>query len=221
MVQRAKLSEFLREDKIKDKDPLNPKTEKEIKIISENATVKLFILESISAEIHKEVTGISSAFEIYRKLKKKYGGNANDATYWIKKLNSIYAKQESDISSAIEEMKDIFKLMKKNNLIFSEDEKVKYLHNSLPKSYQNRLLLNDNETFESLYNRINADLAKRSYVKGWKVENKYDDPMEIDYIKMKRQKQFHYNHKQEKNGKFCHICNILKIFPVLIVVYQK
>ncbi|KAG4083663.1 hypothetical protein H8356DRAFT_967655, partial [Neocallimastix lanati (nom. inval.)] len=86
MVQRAKLSEFLREDKIKDIDPLNPKTEKEIKIISENATVRLFILESISAEIHKEVTGISSAFEIYRKLKKKYGGNANDATYWIKKL---------------------------------------------------------------------------------------------------------------------------------------
>jgi len=208
MVQRAKLREFLREDKIKDIDPLNPKTEKEIKIISENATVRLFILESISAEIHKEVTGISSAFEIYRKLKKKYGGNANDATYWIKKLNSIYAKQESDISSAIEEMKDIFKLMKKNNLIFSEDEKVKYLHNSLPESYQNRLLLNDNETFESLYNRINADLAKRSYVKGWKVENKYDDPMEIDYIKMERQKQFHYNHKQEKNGKFCHICNM-------------
>jgi len=53
MVQRAKLREFLREDKIKDIDPLNPKTEKEIKIISENATVRLFILESISRSIKK------------------------------------------------------------------------------------------------------------------------------------------------------------------------
>jgi len=42
-------------------------------------------------------------------------------------LNSIYAKQESDKSNAIEEMNDIFKLMEKNNSIFPEDEKVKYL----------------------------------------------------------------------------------------------
>ena len=31
MVQRAKLNEFLREDKIKDIDPLNPKTEEKLK----------------------------------------------------------------------------------------------------------------------------------------------------------------------------------------------
>jgi len=27
-------------------------------------------------------------------------------------------------------------------------------------------------------------------------------------LKLKRQKQFHNNHKQEKDGKFCYICNM-------------
>ncbi len=99
------------------------------------------MIESVSAEIHKEITGLKSAYEIFKRLKRKYGGDRSDSTYWITRLNSLSARKESDIPDVIEEMKDIFNSMDQINLKISEDEKMKYFNNSLPESYQNKIML--------------------------------------------------------------------------------
>ena len=181
--QKEQVSEYAKENKIKDIDVDDPKEKEDLEHLMKNATARSLILHSITPEIHKKVAGILSAKDIMDKLKKYFGGDKNDKLYLISRLNSLSASKEEKIMETLDQMKDIFKIMDSSQLKISDDKKIRYLYNASPEDYMRKFILEQNETFDSLYNKINADLKKRSYIKSWSYDNRDDDPMEIDQVR--------------------------------------
>jgi len=200
--QKEQVSEYAKENKIKDIDVDDLKKKEDLEHLMKNATARSLILHSITPEIHKKVAGILSAKDIMDKLKKYFGGDKNDTSYWISRLNSLSTSKEEKIMETLDQMRDIFKVMDSSQLRISDEEKIKYLYNALPEDYMGKFILEQNETFDSLYNKIDADLKKRSYIKGWNYDNRDDDPMEINQVRKIAIK----NKNNYKNNKYCSIC---------------
>jgi len=200
--QKEQVSEYAKENKIKDIDVDDPKEKEDLEHLMKNATARSLILHSITPEIHKKVAGILSAKDIMDKLKKYFGGDKNDKLYLISRLNSLSTSKEEKIMETLDQMKDIFKIMDSSQLKISDDKKIRYLYNASPEDYMRKFILEQNETFDSLYNKINADLKKRSYIKGCNYDNRDDDPMEIDQVR----KIVIKNKNNYKNNKYCSIC---------------
>eukprot|EP00833_Pecoramyces_ruminatium_P002538 jgi/Orpsp1_1/1176570/evm.model.c7180000058122.1 len=202
---RRKLIDYIHEDKIKDIDIENTKSVNEIKELMKNAEARIVILGSITREIHKEVIGIISVYRMVEKIKKKYGGDFTDMGYWVRTLNSLHTEKKVEIMETLNSMKEIFTSMNSKNLKISEDEKLKYVFNALPQDYISKFILTKDDTFDTVYGKIEDDISRKSYIESWQNQNYNDDPMEIDYVKKEHNKNEKNNSK--KNNKYCGICD--------------
>ncbi|OUM58217.1 hypothetical protein PIROE2DRAFT_16575 [Piromyces sp. E2] len=200
-LRKEGLIEYIIKDKIKDIDIDNTDNKVEIKNVMKNGEARTIIVDSITSQIHNEIAGINSAFDIMEALKVKYG-ESNDYSYWTSKLNKLHTDKESEIMTILNQMKDIFFYMNKYQLNMSEDEKIKCIYDSLLRDYLRKYVLEKGETFESLYEKINNDISK------------INDPMEIDYVKKNISKNVSRNRKNNnynynnKNKKYCDICKM-------------
>eukprot|EP00833_Pecoramyces_ruminatium_P007370 jgi/Orpsp1_1/1181402/evm.model.c7180000077088.1 len=95
--------------------------------------------------------------------------------------------------------------MNSKNLKISEDEKLKYVFNALPQDYISKFILTKDDTFDTVYGKIEDDISRKSYIESWQNQNYNDDPMEIDYVKKEHNKNEKNNSK--KNNKYCGICD--------------
>ncbi|OUM69820.1 hypothetical protein PIROE2DRAFT_2252 [Piromyces sp. E2] len=191
-LRKEGLIEYIIKDKIKDTDTEN--TDNKVEINRFNY---------ITNTQHNEIAA----------LKLKYGGS-NDYSYWTSKLNKLHTDKESEIMTILNQMKDIFFYMNKYQLNMSEDEKIKCIYDSLPRDYLRKYVLEKGETFESLYEKINNDISKMSYIENWRESYYRNDPMEIDYVKKNISKNVSRNRKNNnynynnKNKKYCDICKM-------------
>ncbi len=215
-IQKKKLMEYILEDKIDHIDIENPKSSEEVNLLIENASVRICIIKSISPEIHKEIVGIVSAYKIMKILMGKYGGDKADTAYWITCLNSLSTTKENKIMDILKEMKRIFEAMESNKLTMRNDEKIKYLYNAIPKSYISKIMLKDDDTFDSLYEKIEADLKIKSYIEGWQLEdNEIDDLMEVDYVRKNHTHNLNFNNNQNNYDNHNNY-NTINIIEVII-----
>ena len=213
--QKKGLSKYLIEDKIKDIDVENPKTTDEVTLLINNATIRTIILKSICSDIHKEIVGITSTYQIMEFIQGKYEGNRADTAYWITRLNSLSTTKECKIMEILNEMKRIFIAMKNNKIEMRADEQLKYLFNAIPESYVSKIMLDANDTFDTIYTKMEADLKRKSYIEGWveEEEEEKEDPMEIDYIKKgffktnNKNQHDNFNKNYSKYQKHCDICD--------------
>jgi len=130
-VEKLGLQEYLEKDVVKQIESTGNKDEI-IKAKKENASVRKIIINSIDDDILKNYLNDNSSFIIMERLRRKNGGSQIDLRYWIKKMNSLKAKNLSEVTSVIDEMYDIFELIKENKLEIANYEKVKFMYNSMP-----------------------------------------------------------------------------------------
>ena len=150
LIRKEALSDYVSYDKIKDIDVDHPTNVEEIAHVMNNGRARTILIDTITNQIHKEVIGIDSACTIMEKLKKKYDGDDTDISYWVKSLNSLSTQEESEIMDTLETMKGIFEAMQKKNLNLSNNEKIKYIYSSIPRSYMSKYVLEVNETFDTV-----------------------------------------------------------------------
>jgi len=105
--------------------------------------------------------------------------------YWINELDSIKTNKEEGIYEVIKRLEATFEYMEGEKYFLKEDDKMKYLHNAIPKSYIRRFTYEEKDTFETIAKKIKSDLNKIALYEGWKSKEKYDhdDPMEIDMVR--------------------------------------
>jgi len=121
IIRREGLIEYILSDKIKNIDIDNPNGEEQTKILMNNGTVRTILIDSMSPQIHSEIAGINSAYDIMIALKQKYEGSI-DYSYWISKLNKLHTNKKNEIMSVLNQMKDIYSYTEKYQLKFSENE---------------------------------------------------------------------------------------------------
>jgi len=199
VIRKEKLIDYVTIDKIGEIDIDHPSGPNEIEAVMNNGKARVILVESMTPQVHSEVVGINSAYSMLEKLKKKYGGDDNNIAYWVRTLNSLSAKDETEIMDVLDKMNDIFKTMGKKNLNLSENDKLRYVYHSIPRSYLGKFELNDKDNFESLYNRIDKDLSRISFIDNWKEKNRFNDPMEIDHIKKESNNSNNQNNSKNNN----------------------
>jgi len=134
----------------------------------------------------------------------------------VRRLNSLSAQDESEIMDTLNSLKESFEAMKIKELNLSNDEKIKYIYSYVPRSYMSKYVLEEKETFDTLYTKIENDLSKMSFIDNWKNKTRYNDPMEIDYVKKgysrnintSKNQNYNYNKNYNKQFKHCDICNM-------------
>ncbi|ORX59057.1 hypothetical protein BCR36DRAFT_453294 [Piromyces finnis] len=152
---------------------------------------------------------MESAFLMLKKIQRNYGGGENDITYWMMKSDSLKTSNEKEITNVLEEMTNIFDTLEKADCKLSNTEKLKYLYNALPGEYMKKYILKDSTKYEELNKEIREDIKNRAYVLDWTVDNRRDDPMEIDFVNRGSNSKKHYTKDkmdQHKNKKYCAIC---------------
>jgi len=210
-LRKEGLLHYIKENVLNNVDIDNPPNDKKEQI-KKDAKVVSKILNTININIHREIVGLNTSYEIISKLKKKYGSSTTDSSYWLKKLNSIKTTNKQGILDVIDQLKDIFENMDNINFHLSEDEKLRYLFNAMPEDYTNKFTLTDIDNFTSISKKIVEDINKLAYIQQWNLNNQpMDDPMEIDYAG-KFQKKNKNNNKRnyqtkKADKKYCHICN--------------
>jgi len=103
-----------------------------MKEVKEDACVRSIIINSVKPNIHKEITGLQTSYDIIQKLNGKYGKSYDDVAYWMEQSHKLKATKEIEILPVIEDIKDIFNGMEKAALKFSEDVKLGYLYQAIP-----------------------------------------------------------------------------------------
>jgi len=216
VIRKEELIDYVTTDKIGEIDIDHPSGPNEITTVMNNGKARVILVESMTPQVHSEVVGINSAYNMLEKLKKKYGGDDNNIAYWVRTLNSLSASDETEIMDVLDKMNNIFKTMEKKKLILSENDKLRYVYHSIPRSYLGKFELNDKDDFESLYNRIDKDLSRISFIDNWKEKNRFHEPMEIDYIikesnnniNNQNNLQNNYDNKNYNKHKYCDICKM-------------
>jgi len=209
------LSEYIKENKIRDLNvDSNLWSEEDKTVLSNNASVRIMIIHTITNAVHRKIVGIESVYDIMELIKKMYGSTdiEKDLLYWITKLDSLSAKNERQIMSVIRQMKTIFTRMQENQFNLSEKEKIKYLISSIPKSYSLKIFLKNDDTFDSLYQQIVEDLSMMAYVYDWKDnedEDDEDDDDSVENVHSKRRSLMDKDYQRSTtsyNKKYCGIC---------------
>eukprot|EP00833_Pecoramyces_ruminatium_P010399 jgi/Orpsp1_1/1184431/evm.model.c7180000089480.1 len=153
--------------------------------VKENAAVRELIINSMDNDILKDYLNVTSSFIIMERLTRKYGGDKNDLKYWIKKLNSLKAKSLSEVTTALEDISDIFEQMKENGLTISYNEKIKFLYLSMPKSFREILEITQETTSSQLINCVKNRLTMKADLEDWTINEEEETPndqMDIDGI---------------------------------------
>jgi len=80
------------------------------------------------------IKGLDTAYKFVEKLKSLYGKKkSSDVQYWMRKMYSLKAKNLSDCKDVINQIKEIFDIMTKNNANLGDWEKIRVLYLSFPK----------------------------------------------------------------------------------------
>jgi len=225
-TRKSGITKYIYKDILNGVNVNDPPNER-MKEVKEDACVRSIIINSVKPNIHKEITGLQTSYDIIQKLNGKYGKSYDDAAYWMEQLHKLKATKETEILPVVEDIKDIFNGMEKANLKFSEDVKLGYLYQAIPQQYTKRFVLNKTDTFNSLYDKMKEDIERTAMVYHWNDSLTKDDPMDIDYAGNLKKNNNNYNngnkyhnnygnnkynykkhnHKKGKNkiNKFCHI----------------
>jgi len=105
-LRKKGLLHYIKENVLNNMDIDNPPNNKKEQI-KKDAKVVSKILNTININIHREIVGLNTSYEIISKLKKKYGSSTTDSSYWLKKLNSIKITNKQGILDVMDQLKDI------------------------------------------------------------------------------------------------------------------
>ena len=105
-LRKEGLLHYIKENVLNNMDIDNPPNNKKEQI-KKDAKVVSKIPNTININIHREIVGLNTSYEIISKLKKKYGSSTTDSSYWLKKLNSIKITNKQGILDVMDQLKDI------------------------------------------------------------------------------------------------------------------
>jgi len=105
-LRKKDLLHYIKENVLNNMDIDNPPNNKKEQI-KKDAKVVSKIPNTININIHREIVGLNTSYEIISKLKKKYGSSTTDSSYWLKKLNSIKITNKQGILDVMDQLKDI------------------------------------------------------------------------------------------------------------------
>ena len=105
-LRKEGLLHYIKENVLNNVDIDNPPNNKKEQI-KKDAKVVSKIPNTININIHREIVGLNTSYEIISKLKKKYGSSTTDSSYWLKKLNSIKITNKQGILDVMDQLKDI------------------------------------------------------------------------------------------------------------------
>jgi len=105
---------------------------------TQDALASTIISKYVSQEVLNYIRYLTTAYDIMEKLKTLYGKKKTaDLNYLLKKLYSLKAKKNlSDCKDIINQIKEIFEVMEKNNIKLGTWEKIRVLYLSYPKNSQ-------------------------------------------------------------------------------------
>jgi len=172
-----------------------------------NAEALLIIIRNLDDNILKEVNRLTKSYLVYTKLANKYGNGNDDTEYWLKKLKNIKAKDITQISKTVEDIRNIFQEMKDSEIEITERERLKYMYNALPTQFRNTLDITLNTKSEELYNMVINRINAKSYLENWENDKpEPEDLMEIDFVHRGRNSNKHRRYTNQIKRPYCHIC---------------
>ncbi|OUM65803.1 hypothetical protein PIROE2DRAFT_7131 [Piromyces sp. E2] len=156
---------------------------------------------------------LPTCYQVYSKLKSKFGNENADTEYWLKQLRSLKAKNKSQIIKTMDKVKEIFQEM--------EEAKLKFMNNCLPTKVTKKYQITLDATANQLYDMIRARISAKSYFENWDSnENNMDDSMDIGFLSKNRRRRKgksrdmdnhksgnKYNKSKQSNyNPYCSIC---------------
>ena len=130
----------------------NLQTNETIKAINDaqDALASTIISKNVSQEVLNLIRYHTSVYYIMEKLKTLYGKKKiADLNYWLKKLYSFKAKNLSDFKNIINQIKEIFEFMKKDNILLGTWENIRVLYLSYSKILKDLINPSGTETVDS------------------------------------------------------------------------
>jgi len=109
----------------------------------------------------------------------------------------------------MESVIDIYQEIDELRINHSQDEKLKYMYQTLPEDFRERLRVTLRFTYQQLYEKAKEKLDAKSYLEDWNEKDKddIDDPMDIDFLSREsgyRRKRSHS--KNKKRNPYCNKC---------------
>ena len=174
-----------------------------------NAQASLLMVKNVDSSILTEMSRYTNPHHIYTKLKEKYGNGSTDTEFWLRKLRTLKAKDNTKIIKTMESVIDIYQEMDELRINLSQAEKLKYMYQTLPEDFRERLGVTLRFTYQQLYEKAKEELDAKSYLEDWNEKDKddIDDPMDIDFLSREsgyRRKRSHSKNKKH-NPYFLHL----------------
>eukprot|EP00833_Pecoramyces_ruminatium_P002444 jgi/Orpsp1_1/1176476/evm.model.c7180000057769.1 len=153
----------------------------------ENALACTIISTNVSKEILEYIKRINSAYDIMQKLKTLYGKKkSSDVQYWMRKMYSLKAKNLSECKDVINQIKEIFNIMTRNNANLGVWKKTRILYLSFPKILRDQIHPDGTQTMDEflneITNKINFHIYLHSTIDFNKNIKSNEDLMDIDFI---------------------------------------
>ena len=212
----GKLNDKLKEEKGKPKSDETVKAikdlEKDIKEAeTQDALASTIISKNVSQEVLSYIRYLTTAYDIMEKLKVLYGKKKTaDLNYWLKKLYSLKAKNLSECKDIINQIKEIFEVMDKNNIRLGTWEKIRVLYLSYPKVLRDLIHPSGTETvddfLEESINKINFHIFLHSAINFDRSVTDKGDFMDIDNIESSGSKNNKTRPSPEPN--YCYLCKM-------------